>query len=152
MTKGIQRPQRILKYDTIEDKWKNTSIQLEIGRFGHRCMIFNDKVIVTGGVRPPDHELLSSTEIIEFGKNGELTIRKGPNMPFPNYGHGTGIITLDRIPTLIVLGGHNSYSASSLIYVWHEVNNIAELNLHVLKTQNYFQKKKNEIIFSISKP
>jgi len=100
-------------------------------------MIFNDKVIVTGGVRPPDHELLSSTEIIEFGKNGELKIRKGPNMGFPNYGHGTGIITLDRIPTLIVLGGHNSYSASNQIDVWHEVNNIAELNLHPNNKSGY---------------
>ena len=64
---------------------------------------------------------LRSTEIIEFDENGELSIRNGPKMYIPRYGHGMGVVTIGRTPSLIAFGGWNGYHTNNEIDVWHEI-------------------------------
>ena len=120
---GYKTSKRILKYTINDGKWHNTSIHLEIGRFSHRCILYQNKVFVTGGIdTDPDsfEPYTRSTEIIEIGKNGELSIRNGPKLYIGRNGHGMGIITVGRTPTLIAFGGWNSYNANNAIDVWLE--------------------------------
>ena len=120
---GYNTSNRILKYNINDGTWHNTSIHLKIGRLQHRCILFKNKVFVTGGIdmTPNAPEgYLRSTEIIEVGKNGELSIRIGPNLYIPRYNHGMGIMTIGRVPTLIAFGGLNGIKPNNAIDVWHE--------------------------------
>ena len=57
---------QVLKYALDDNRWYKTSVQLIEEREQHCCIVFNGKVIVTGGFVKPN--VLSSTEIIDLSK------------------------------------------------------------------------------------
>lgn len=93
---------RIIKLTTEDNKWHQTNIQLQDGRSGgHACILFNNKVIITGGI-----ECSKSTEIIDL-RNGDLLIRKGGDLQQARVFLGMGIVTVNNTPTLIAFGGQS---------------------------------------------
>ena len=110
---GFDNENNILKLTTNDNKWHNTSIQLNDGRYSHRCFVFRNKVIITGGFARESKEYMNSTEIIEFGSE-ELTIRKGNDLNSKRHLHGMGIFALNQIPTLAAFGG---YAQEGLIFL-----------------------------------
>lgn len=116
---GYDNPRQILMFNTEDNSWHSTSIKLEFGRCSHKCLVFNSKVIVTGG-QSRTRGYLNSTEIIDFSGN-EMTIRAGGDMNFERYNHGMGVITMDYVPTAIVFGGLNNLSnKTKTVQVWHD--------------------------------
>ena len=116
---GFQTDSRILKLNTYDHTWSSPSIQLHQGRSFHSCIVFNDKVIITGGYDDYGANHLISTEIIEIGKD-VLTVRNGGNLMKRRRNHGMGIVILDNVPTVIAFGGRNSVEYIDTVEIWND--------------------------------
>ena len=126
---------KILRYNANTNTWHNTSIQLEYEKYAHRCMLFDGKVIVTGGYGL--NGSISTVEIIDI-EDSELKIRKGKDMIQKRASHGMGILNLDNKPTLIAFGGYNTDTLEFLssVELWNNANESWEISANLaLKKQ-----------------
>ena len=98
---------RIIKLDLNTGNWTNPSISLKYGRWGHKCTVFKNKVVITGGMA--SNYYVTSTEIIDLENKDNLTIRvaNGEKPLDVRRNHGMGVATIDNVPTLIAFGGYN---------------------------------------------
>ena len=87
----------VLKLNTSENSWHNTTINLSA--FDHRCIVLNRKIIITGGIG------LYSTFIIDILDDDKLELRGGGNLSKHRQEHGMGIINLDSEFKVIAFGG-----------------------------------------------
>ena len=54
---GYNTENRILRLTTDDDTWHETSIQLPHPKIYHRCIVYNNKVIIAGGFDPTNQSL-----------------------------------------------------------------------------------------------
>ena len=101
---GWETERRILKFSISEHKFEELPLQLNVGRYGHRCAFIpnTNKIIITGGraLNYPD-----VSEIFDMDK-ARITIMTSP-MHFKRSRHGIGVITVDDEDKLVVFGGYN---------------------------------------------
>ena len=111
---------QILMLNTYDNTWQNEDlIFLEHGRYDHACVVYNDKIIITGG--SGNDAALISTEIVEqVGSN--LTIRKGGSLRHKRTQHGMGIIYYNGVPTLIAFGGFQdvTFAPVKTLEMWND--------------------------------
>ena len=120
---GVATEDRILKLDTDGNTWTTLDIKLLKDRWVHRCMRFNNKIVITG-----KYVTRESTEIIDIDSNGKMKIRKGPDMNVGRSDHGMDVVLLDGKPALVVFGGYThggSYLKS--VEVWRDEDETWEL-------------------------
>ena len=108
---GVYTPRQVAKLNINTKQWQNTSLQLHEYRAGHRCIVLNQKVIITGGGYPTGTANTSSTEVIDFSKK-EWQIRYGGNMTAKRCFHGMAILNIDDVPKAFVFGGLYPYNNS----------------------------------------
>ena len=136
---GLFSETRILKWNTQDKQWHNSSIRLPYEVSNHCCILFNKKVIVTGGTDDARNEI-STTIIIDIGQeDGGLTVRKGGDMNQSRAFHGMGIITIENIPSVIAFGGVNSNveGGRDSIEVWNDNEETWSMFNSSLKVPNY---------------
>ena len=116
---------KIRKFNTKENKWHNTGIQLHEGRYLHACAKYKNKIIIIGGETKNDGYQLgsNSTEIIDISEEGDLSIRLGQPMNIRRKRHAAHIVIWDNVPTLIVFG--NFYYPENIedkgeVEVWND--------------------------------
>ena len=98
---------RILKLNTDTGNWQDMyPLTLLQPRHEHACIVFNNKVIITGGGD-------SKTEIIEL-QGSNLNIRYGGRLNDNRHGHGMGIVSYGGVPNLITFGGAES------VEIWND--------------------------------
>ena len=101
---GYQTERRILKFNINERTFAELPLQLNVGRYGHRCAFIpnTNKIIITGGraLNYPD-----VSEILDLDK-AKITMMTSP-MNFKRSRHGIGVITIDVEDKLVVFGGYN---------------------------------------------
>ena len=123
---GQQTYRRILKFNTHFKRWSNTSIELNVGRCGHRCIMINEKILITGGTGMDGNSEINSTEIIDVGKNGQLILRKGKDMNEKRDVHGIGFIKIDDTPQAVIVGGFYRNAPPNntrhTIEIWNDAN------------------------------
>ena len=113
--RGMEDLTRILKLNIDTGSWQDMyPFTMHQPRVNHACIVFNGKVIITGGSNP-------ITEIIEMHGNN-LTIRYGGRLNDDRFGHGMGIVNYSGVPTLITFGGGltvDSTEAES-VEIWND--------------------------------
>jgi len=114
----------ILMLNVANNTWPSVSIKLKYGRRDHRCIVFNKKVIITGGT--DNFANLYSTEIVDF-ESGDLTMRQAGDLNVKREYHGMGIITLNGVPTVIAFGGQDTFSLGS-VEIWNDQHETWELS------------------------
>ena len=128
---GDHTPNRIILLNTTSNEWHNTSITLQVARNGgHRCILFNEKVYVTGGFNT--ESFLGTTEIIDI-RSDRFTVTLGGTMNEQRQYHGIGIIDIDNVPTLVVAAGFCPHACIDSIEAWDEKVKLWK-NLPNLKT------------------
>ena len=114
---GYNAEKQILKFTTDDKKWHNTSLELKVGRYYHKCMAFNGNIIIAGG-NYHNGTNVGSTEIIDIAT---LKIREGKNLNIKRRYPGMGIITINDIPTLVIFGGELGFKNNTdTVEVWNE--------------------------------
>ena len=96
---GYDSKNVVIKYNTQTKQWTRMP-NLKTGRYDHGCTLFNEKIIVSGGMNIwPNH--LSSTEIIPLSTG---VPRSGGNLK--NARSAFGMLTVGgRFPRVLALGG-----------------------------------------------
>ena len=92
----------ILKYNIDSQQWTDLG-SLYNNRWGHKCFLFNGKIVVTGGVN--GDQTTNSTEIIDVSNNADVTTRIAGNLNDRRRSHGMGIVSINGKAELIVFGG-----------------------------------------------
>ena len=100
---------RIRTFNVKTNTW-TVDGKLFTARWLHKSFVFNDKVIICGGMNfhfidvipGIQREDLSSTEIILIHSK---EVRKAGNLNHARYGHGMGILLIEGVPTLAAFGG-----------------------------------------------
>ena len=110
-TGGIKRGHSdgIRTFNVKTNTWTNDG-KLFTARWLHKSFVFNDKVIICGGMNfhfidvipGIQREDLSSTEIISIHSK---EVRKAGNLNQARCGHGMGILVIEGVPTLAAFGG-----------------------------------------------
>ena len=152
---GSFTPKQIQIFDTSNDIWYGHVIQLQQGRAFHQCIVFKNKIIITGGLAGGLFDYLDSTEIIDIDGR-KLTIRNGPFMNDRRDNHGMGIVSKNDTPTMIVFGGRNSRTQYlNTVEEWDDINEewlLSDLTLTTQKCQFGFATLPIELICPQSKP
>ena len=127
---GYRRRSKILMLNTYDNTWQyEDPIFLEHKRYDHACIVYNDKVIITGGSTEDDYAS-ASTEIIDLGSN--LTIRKGGSLLHKRKLHGMGIISYNGVPTLIAFGGQDiTFTPVETVEIWNDDSETWDIALDV---------------------
>ena len=100
---GYSTEQRILSFDVNDHTFKEMPIQLNIGRYGHRCEFIpnTNKILITGGCDVTD-TITSTTEILDID-NESVTMASPLNSGRVN--HGIGVLTINDENRIAVFGG-----------------------------------------------
>ena len=152
---GFSTPKQIQIFDTSNKLWYGHVIQLQQGRAFHQCIVFKNKIIITGGLAGGLFDYLDSTEIIDIDGR-KLTLRNGPFMNDRRDNHGMGIVSKNDTPTMIVFGGRNSRTQYlNTVEEWDDINEewlLSDLTLTTQKCQFGFATLPIELICPQSKP
>ena len=97
---GLGTERRIMKFDVSTSRVMQIG-QLNVGRYGHSCIRFQDTIIVTGG-EESYNQVLASTELIDVDS---LDSRLGPDMNNPRTRHGLLNLHYNNQLTILALGG-----------------------------------------------
>ena len=120
---------RILKFTTDDNKWHNTSIELNGGREGLACIVFNSKVIITGGHTTTHNQYSSGTYVIDIDNDGKFKLRSGHSLNEMRAYHGMGIIQRNNGATVIAFGGFNKMDGKlSSVEIWNDSNESWEIS------------------------
>ena len=140
---GSSSTKKILKYDLKTRRWNKITNKKH--RNNPSCIYFKSKIIVTGGeVLDYNNYIVSSntTDVIEIGKNGSLSIRKVGDLNVARHSHGIGIINVHKIATVIVFGGNTGYNNQPLhsVEAWNDATEKWTLlpNLRLKKSNSQF--------------
>ena len=96
-----QNLDRIIKLDINTNEWTDLG-RLQVGRYSHACVVFDNKIIVSGGQRFP-FDYLNSTEIISI-RNITSTKLAG-TLNEARGDHGMAIADVNGESTLLAFGG-----------------------------------------------
>lgn len=120
---GTESGSRILKFTTDDTKWHNTSMKLNPGVEGLACIVFNNKVIITGGHTTVHSEYSCATYIIDINNDGDFKMRSGNCLNEKRAYHGMGIIQTNNGATVIAFGGYNlmdRHIVASSVEIWND--------------------------------
>ena len=112
---------RVLKFNTNTKEFTNLGDVLKQERWYHACIVFEDKIIITGGLISGIKG--SSTEIINL--NDLTTAHTAGNMVERRYLHGLVVVHVDNMPSVLAVGGEyfeNDYKHLDSIEMWHPTN------------------------------
>ena len=109
----------ILKLDTLTKKWHSVSLKLQQPRSGHKCIKFNQKVIITGG-----RMNLTSTEVIDLSQRNNWQVRYAGNTNIGRLFHSMAIINVDNVPTVSIFSGN---PCDTQVEVWNDHNETWEI-------------------------
>ena len=97
---GYTTESRILKINFLTGTSKTVG-QLQQGRYGHSCSLFQNTIIVTGG-KNSSSIYLTHTEVIELNT---LTSRVGHDLNEARAFHGLAVSHVNKHPRLLAIGG-----------------------------------------------
>ena len=103
--------------NTTSKEWSNKEVlgaPSTYPRSRHKCVVFNHKIIVTGGTGPDDTE--KTTDVIDISQT-QWHYRHGGSMKFSRFSHGMAIIDLDGKMTICVFGGE-----TDVVEIWDDNN------------------------------
>ena len=117
---------RIRTFNVKTNKWTFDGKLFE-DRWHHKSFIFNDKVIVCGGMNwrlghdfRLQNKILNSTEIISIHSK---EVRKAGNLNEARFCIGMGILVIDGVPTLAAFGGLGAVNVwLSSVELWDDAN------------------------------
>ena len=102
---------RILSFDVENLTFKELPMKLNVGRYGHNCIVTkignSEVILVTGGIEEkiPSCEYLNSVEIINID-TGSVTLISWMNIR--RTAHGIGTLNIENQPRIAVFGGMNN--------------------------------------------
>ena len=119
---GWQTFKRVLKFNTITKSFTNLGDVLkQVGKYGHACTRFEDKVIVTGGTKGyPYFTDSASTEIIHIN-DLTTTYTTGSLVQARSY-PGLVVVHVENKPTVLAVGGSNDMNVLDSIEMWNPIN------------------------------
>lgn len=135
MLTGGSIGQTILKVNIDEGIWDRSPHILKEVRTNLMCVLFNNKVIITGGYVGPYPT--SRTEIIDISDENEWYMWLGNDMNIRRAYHGMGIISLGNTLKLAAFGGKDNSEMEYLdldsIEIWNDNSETWELSAMTLK-------------------
>ena len=119
---GHSTSKRVLKFNTITKSFTNLGDVLkQVGKYGHACTRFEDKVIVTGGTKEyPYFTDSASTEIIHI--NDLTTTYFAGCLVQARSHHGLIVVHVENKPTVLAVGGSNDMNVLDSIEMWNPIN------------------------------
>ena len=118
---GWQTFKRVLKFNTTSQQFQSLGDVLNQGRAGHACVLFNDKIIVSGGHIAGRR--LSSTETIDV--HDLKTSHYAMDLIEPRAWHGLVVVHVNNKPTVLAVGGFGpSYTRLDSIEMWNQTTEI----------------------------
>ena len=133
--KGNHTRKRFLKYDDPRSGNPTTyTNELAHGRYGARCIYFNNKILITGGNDGEwydcDRRHTVRTEIFDFSKNDFIIRRGGPFNERRSW-HGIGIMNINDQPTVVAFGGACGNNWLRSVEIWDDKNEIWKLASYI---------------------
>ena len=112
---GRNSKQRILRFNVETNEWTEMDEKIQPGRFWHSCIIFENNIIVSGGLEYDGKEL-KSTQIIN---KDNLTLSYGSDMKQTRFYHRLVIGKYNNQPRVLAIGG---LPYTNSIEVWDPVS------------------------------
>ena len=101
---GESSEQRILQFNVETEEWTEMDEKLQPGRFVHSCVLFKNRIIVSGGLSGGyNGKVLNCTQIIN---KDNLTLSYSSDMKQARYNHGLVIAHYNNQPSVVLgIGG-----------------------------------------------
>lgn len=133
---GYSVEERILKFNTSNKTWHNTSIEIPQLR-DHSCINHGGKILISGG-GDYDVTAMSKTYVLDIGDDGDLKIREVGRMIEARSAHGMGIVKLNNELKVITFGGQgiNSNDLNS-VEIWNDLNETWSKSSLIIKQPKY---------------
>ena len=93
---GEKTYKRVLKFNTNTNQFTNLGDVLNQGRYWHACTLYENQVIITGGVGSPT-EIINLNDLTKSHTAGTLVQAR--------RGHGLVVVHVDNKPTVLAVGG-----------------------------------------------
>ena len=123
---GFVNPKMVMKFNIITNTWSDIG-QLKIGRIHHRCVVFDNKIFVCGGIMkeavPNDnrsfhYKHMKATEVISLTDGFSSEIVADFNLT--RVAFGLGVLRQNGVENLIAFGGSCKKSRNQ--YSSHDAN------------------------------
>ena len=147
---GLGNEKRVMKFNIITNTFCDIG-QLKIGRWNHRCAVFDNKIFVCGGltmeVSPNDHRSsctkhLKATEVISLTNGFSSEILADFNLT--RVAFGLGVLRQNGVENLVAFGGsckksRNQYSShDDSIEMWNRQKRKWEMTSWKLSEPKWF--------------
>ena len=118
---GWQTFQHVLNFNTISQQFEHLGDILNQGRAGHACVLFNDKIIISGSHIAGRR--LSSTETINL--HDLKTSHYALDLIEPRAWHGLVVVHVNNKLTVLAVGGFGPfYNRLDSIELWNSTTEI----------------------------